>query len=99
MRDVHDRPALRRLLAAEPEAALRILTSRDGPVQVGIVDALQRVLEQERQRGTLELEIDSETMAYVIVRLGESFLYADVIADNRPDVGTAVKMIARLLRS
>jgi len=99
MRDVHDKPALRRLLESEPEAALRILTSKEGPVQAGIIDALRRVLDQESSRGALELGADVETMAYAIVRLGESFLYADVIADNQPDVGEAVEMIARLLRS
>jgi len=98
MRDVHERPALRRLLESEPEAALRILTSKEGPVQIGIVDTLRRVLEHEEARGTVELGIDAETMAYAIVRLGESFLYADVIADNRPDVGEAVELISRLLR-
>ena len=89
---------LRRLLEAEPEAALRILTSKQGPVQQGIVEALERLLAQEEERGHLRLSIDRYTLAYVIVRVGESFLYADVIADNEPDVKAAVEVVARLLR-
>ena len=91
-------PALRRLLEAEPETALRILTSKQGPIQQGIVEALERVLAKEEERGALELSIDRSTLAYVIVRVGESFLYADVIADNEPDVQAAVEVVRRLLR-
>ena len=31
------------------------------------------------------------------MRIGESFLYADVIAENEPDVDEAVEVISRLL--
>jgi AcrR family transcriptional regulator len=95
---VHAQPDLRRLLEAEPEAALRILTSKEGPVQQGIVEALERLLADEEAAGRLTLTIDRGTLAFMIVRIGESFLYADVIADLEPDVGTAVEMARRLLR-
>jgi AcrR family transcriptional regulator len=98
MRDIGGRPALERLLDAEPEAALRILTSKAGPIQQGIANALRHVIDEEAAAGQLDLGIDSETLAYVIVRVGESFLYADVIADNDPDVERAIDVIERLLR-
>ena len=98
MRDVHSQPALARLLEAEPEAALRILTSKHGPVQRGIIEVMERLMEVEEARGNLRLGIDHATLAYAIVRIGESFLYADVIADNDPDVDQAVAVIGRLLR-
>jgi AcrR family transcriptional regulator len=99
MRDVERQPALRRLLDAEPEAALRILTSKRGPVQRGVIGVVQRLLEEERQRGAMELQMESNTLAYVIVRIGESFLYADVIAAADPDVGQAVDVIGQLLNA
>jgi AcrR family transcriptional regulator len=95
---VNEQPDLRRLLEAEPETALRILTSKQGPVQRGVVEALERLIGQEEERGAMRLSIDRATLAYVIVRIGEGFLYADVIADNPPDVDTAVDVVARLLR-
>jgi len=98
MRNVHSQPALARLLEAEPEAALRILTSKHGPIQRGIIDVIERLMEVEEARGNLRLGIDRATLAYAIVRIGESFLYADVIADNDPDVDQAVAVIGRLLR-
>jgi len=98
MRDVNEQPAFRRLLDYEPEAALRILTSKHGPIQRGVIEWNSRLLAQEEARGAIRLTIDRPTLAYVIVRVGESFLYADVIADNEPDVDLAADIIGRLLR-
>jgi AcrR family transcriptional regulator len=89
---------LRHFLESEPEAALRILTSKHGPIQSGVTDALASLLAEEEERGTLRPMIDRATLAYVIVRIGEGFLYADVIADQEPDVDAAVEVVARLLR-
>jgi AcrR family transcriptional regulator len=96
LHDVHSQASLRRLLQEEPEAALRILTSKRGVVQQRIADAVERLLAEEEAQA-LDLTLDRATLAYVIVRMGESFLYADVIADNQPDVDRAVEVIAQLL--
>jgi hypothetical protein len=63
-----------------------------------MIDVVERLLEEEESRGELRPGIDRGTLAYVIVRIGESFLYADAIADNDPDVGKAVEVIDQLLR-
>ncbi len=98
MSAVNGSAELRHLLEAEPEAALRILTSKHGPVQPGVTDALEALLADEEESGHLRLTIDRGTLAYVLVRIGESFLYADVIADQEPDVDAAVAVAARLMR-
>ena len=97
MRRVHTRPPLRRLLEAEPEIALRILTSKHGPVQSGTAAVVRGLLSEEEARGALRLTIDIDTLAYVIVRIGETFLYSDVIAGHSADIGQATEVIARLL--
>ncbi|HUZ29163.1 MAG TPA: QsdR family transcriptional regulator [Solirubrobacteraceae bacterium] len=97
MRRVHGRPPLRRLLDAEPEIALRILTSKHGPVQRGTIDVVRRLLDEEEARGALRLTIDADTLAYVIVRIGETFLYADVIAGHPVEIDQATEVITRLL--
>jgi AcrR family transcriptional regulator len=97
LRDVGAQPSLHRFLDEEPEAALRILTSKHGRIQGGIADALRRLLEDGAAE--LELGIDPATLAYAIVRIGESFLYADVIADAEPDIDQAMRVIERLVRS
>ena len=98
MSATNDSPELRHFLEAEPEAALRILTSKHGPIQSGVTDALESLLADEEERGHLRPTIDRATLAYAIVRIGEAFLYADVIADQDPDVDAAVEVVAQLLR-
>jgi AcrR family transcriptional regulator len=96
MRKVSGEVFLRAFLEREPEIALRILTSKHGPIQQGIAETLERVLEEEQQRGMV-LGIDRQALAYAIVRLGEGFLYADVIADQEPDVEGALQLMSSLL--
>jgi AcrR family transcriptional regulator len=97
LRDVHGQASLRRLLQEEPEVALRILTSKRGVVQRCLIDAVERLLAEEEAESRFGLTMHRATLAYVIVRIGESFLYADVIADNQPDVDRAAEVIARLV--
>jgi hypothetical protein len=99
MRVVHESAPLHRLLEAEPETALRLLTSKHGPVQRRVIDGLERLLAHEEASGDLRLGVEPAALAYAIVRIGESFLYADVIADNDPDVDQAVTLVSRLLRA
>jgi AcrR family transcriptional regulator len=88
---------LRRLLDAEPEAALRILTSKHGPVQGGLVELQARLIAVEAERAGLALALEPEVLAYVIVRIGEGFLYADVIGQGTPDPESAVQVVTALL--
>ena len=98
IRTVTRSPNLRAFLEREPEIALRILTSKHGPMQPGITQALTRLLEEEHGRGLI-LALERETLAYAIVRLGEGFLYADVVADQEPDADGALALIASLVRA
>jgi len=91
MRRVAGARPLRAFLEREPEIALRILTSKHGPMQAGITEALVRLLDEEGIGG------DRATLAYAIVRLGEAFLYADVVADQEPDVDRALELISGLV--
>lgn len=97
MRFVRAQAPLQRFLAEEPAAALRVLTSKQGPIQGRLIALTARVIVEERERGALEPGMQSETLAYLIVRIGESFLYADVIAGHEPDLDLAVALIVGLL--
>ncbi|WP_433058295.1 QsdR family transcriptional regulator [Dactylosporangium sp. CS-033363] len=94
---VQDQPALRHFLATEPEAALRILTSKRGIVQGRVVAHLEGLIREEIATGAFAPRLDARTLAFVVVRIGESFLYADAIADGEPDVEQALEIIGRLL--
>ena len=91
-----DRP-LRAFLESDPETALRLLTGARSTVHRGMASALEKLIDLERGRGCFDASLDTPTLAYAIVRISESFLYADVIADRAPNVDRATTVIEALL--
>jgi hypothetical protein len=98
MRYVATSEAYRAFVARDPQKALRLVASKDGPVQQRTIALHEELLEEEMRRGTLRLPVDAHTMAYALVRLVESFLYADAIAGEKPDLEKAVDVLKLMLR-
>lgn len=88
---------LRRLLDDEPALALRVLTNPLGPVQPGIVSFVEALLRRDIAEFGLVPLTEPDALAYALVRLGESFLYADVLAARKPDVATADRLQRALI--
>lgn len=88
---------LREFLERDAEAGLRVVASRNFPVQRNTIALHQALLEEEVERG-LELPVDTHSMAYALVRVVESFLYADLIAGEEPDVDKAEQILRLMLR-
>ena len=88
---------LRRLLDDEPALAMRILTDPRGPIQPGTVAAVANSLRRDVEDYGLELIIEPDDLAYALVRIGESFLYADVLAARTPDVEKADRLQRALI--
>ena len=87
---------LRQFVRQDPEYALRLLVSKIGPVQRRSIDRVRQLLQAEAALG-LVLPLGVDTLAYLIVRLCESFIYADVISDQKVDVGDAGLAVQLLL--
>ncbi len=85
-------PGLRRLLDEEPALTLRLLTDPRGRIQTGIVTFVEALLRRDMAELGLVPLIAPDALAYALVRLGESFLYADVLAARQPDVTTADRL-------
>ena len=83
---------LRRLLDDEPTLTIRVLTDPRGRVQSGIVAFVEDLLRRDVEEFGLVTLIEPNDLAYALVRLGESFLYADVLAARKPDVATANRL-------
>ncbi len=98
MRYIIDSSPYRAFLERDPQAALRIVASKEGPAQGRMIALHQGLLEEEVARATIELSVDAHTMAYALVRTAETFMYADIIAGEQPDIDQAVKILALLLR-
>jgi AcrR family transcriptional regulator len=85
-------------LAEEGEAAMRLLTLRQPGYQVRLVGWHERLLREEAEAGRLELAADLHEVAYVIVRLIESYVYLDFITGEEPEPGRAKPILRMLLR-
>ena len=69
-----------------------MLTDPRGRVQSGIVAFVEDLLRRDVEEFGLVTLIEPNDLAYALVRLGESFLYADVLAARKPDVATANRL-------
>src|SRR6516164_9240701 len=88
---------LRRLLDDEPVLTMRVLTDPRGRIQSGFVAFNEMLLRQDMEEFGLVTIIEPSALAYALLRLGESFLYADVIAARKPDVETANRLQQALI--
>ena len=60
--------------------------------------AIDDLLSEEADAGRLDLPVDLQEVAYVIVRLIESYTYLDLITGERPDARRAEPILRMLLR-
>jgi AcrR family transcriptional regulator len=88
-----DSEPLRRFVQQDTEFALRVLMSRNSPVEHRCTSAVRALLEAQAQAGHIRPAMDIEALAYVVVRIGESFLYRDVLTGDAPDIETATQAI------
>jgi AcrR family transcriptional regulator len=88
---------LRRLLDDEPALTMRVLTDPRGQVQAGVVAFVEGLLRRDIAEFGLVTIIEPDALAYALVRMGESFLYADVLAARKPDVTTANRLQQALI--
>jgi AcrR family transcriptional regulator len=89
---------MRRWLADEGELAMRLLTRHDHDFQPRLIAAVERLLRDEADAGSLSLPVDLHEVAYVVVRVIESYTYLDLITGERPDAKRAEPILRLLLR-
>lgn len=92
-------PGVQRWLAEDGEHAMRLLTGPRTSFQQRMIDAIHGLLEEEANASRLELPVDLRELAYVIVRLIESYTYLDLITGEKPDAGRAEPILRMLLRA
>jgi len=94
---VSESTGLRRLLEDEPALAIRVLTDPHGQVQTGVVAFVEDLLRRDIAEFGLVTIIEPDALSYALIRLGESFLYADVLAARKPDVETVNRLQQALI--
>lgn len=88
---------LRKFIEQDPEFAIRVLASKSSPVQARSIELEKLILREILAEEKLKPALDVDTLAYLIVRIGESFLYADVISGRKPEIEKAVAAIRILV--
>ena len=87
-------PGMQRWLADEGELAMRLMTRRDTGFQPRLIERVHALLVAEG----VAVEADLREVAYVIVRVIESYTYLDLILGERPDARRAEPILRLLLR-
>jgi AcrR family transcriptional regulator len=88
---------LARFIEQDPEYALRILTSKSSTVQARSIDFVRMLIEGETEAGRLQPPMAADDLAFLVVRIAESFLYGDQISGREPDIARAADAIRILL--
>jgi AcrR family transcriptional regulator len=91
-------PGAQRWLGEEREHAMRLLTSPQTNFQHRLINALQDLLEEEANASRLDLPVDLHELAYVIVRVIESYVYLDLITGEQSEVERAAERAEPILR-
>jgi AcrR family transcriptional regulator len=99
LEDVISNAGMQRWLAEEGESAMRLLTLSQNGFQPRLIDAMHDLLSAEAEAGRLDLPVDLREVAYVIVRLIESYTYLDLITGEQPDARRAEPILRLLLRA
>jgi AcrR family transcriptional regulator len=90
---------MQRWLAEEGEFAMRLLTRHETDFQPRLIAAIEDLLRADAASGRLDVPVDLHELAYVIVRLIESYTYLDLITGERPEAGRAEPILRMLLRA
>jgi AcrR family transcriptional regulator len=86
-------------IARDPELALRVLTCNRTPFQGRLIDAVRDMILEQMSAAGYTPPLDPRTLAYVLVRIGESFIFNDAITGGEPDLSSAAQASRVLLHA
>jgi AcrR family transcriptional regulator len=87
----------RQLLATDIELAMRLLTHRAAGFQPRLLQAVEDLLRDETRAGRLDVPMDPHELAYLVVRLIESYTYLNVLMGEEPEATRAEAALRLLL--
>ncbi|MBA6421024.1 QsdR family transcriptional regulator [Pseudomonas neustonica] len=72
-------------LQAEPQWGLQLLTSRVSGLHERLMETWRKMFEEQIKAGKIKPEMDAESLALYIVKIGEGAIYCDLICARKPD--------------
>lgn len=82
----------------EPERSLRLFTTKASWFQARLVALIEELMQEEVDAGALKPPLAMHDLAYVVTRITETFIYADVVAGELPDPEKVRQVVGALLR-
>ncbi|WP_395245606.1 QsdR family transcriptional regulator [Agromyces sp. MMS24-K17] len=89
----------RQFLRREPARALRLLTTKESEIQRRYLATAEWLVRRDLGDAPLGGSIDPAQLAYLLVRVSESFTYADLITGDQPSAERARIAFRVLLRA
>ncbi|WP_415058990.1 QsdR family transcriptional regulator [Halopseudomonas sp.] len=77
--------AMHDFLRAEPQWGLQLLTSNISGLQSRLIETWRKLFEEQINAGLINPEMDADSLAYFIIRIGEGAIYCDLICGRTPD--------------
>ena len=96
-RDVVAFRPLRQLVTNDPETAFRVLFTEIGGVHAASVASWSALMDATARDGGFALPRDTDRLAYMFVRIGESMIFADLLHSHEPDLELARDLHRALL--
>ena len=89
--------SFRGFLAREPERAFKVMTTWGGGVQPRIVGKVREFLAEPVEAGDLTPALPIDDLALILVRITETFVYANLITGEEPDAVKVRQACAAML--
>jgi len=89
----------RKFIERDPEFALRVLTGSRTPFQRRLIEANREMIEEQVAGAGYQPPLDPATLAYLLVRIGESFIFNNLITGEDPDLQKAIQASRVLLHA
>lgn len=89
---------MQHLLATEIEDVMRLLTHRAAGFQPRLLAAVEDLLREEADAGRIDVAMDAHELAFIVVRVIESYTYLDVLLGEQPAASRAEPALGLLLR-
>jgi len=90
-------PGMQHPLMVDPDLTMPLLTHPAAGFQPRLLRAVEDLLREETAAGRLAVPMDTHELAYVVVRVIESYTYLDVLLGERPEAHRAEAALRLLL--
>lgn len=87
-----------RLQREEPDAFVRLCTTRASTFQRRVVDRVAEVLRADRNGGHISVDLSDDELAFAAVRLLEAYAHAPSLTGEPADPALATRVLRALLR-